>query len=269
MPVWADPGKAGDTMSESNDLPQDERLKLVAALNEWGEEYKKEKPAQYAYVMLTLELEAILKILDLYDTIDDAQEAIRKFEELEASVRICQGCAEELHQTERVKKLQVNLMLLSMNLSEDAKKRIEVACNAEDADTVLSQIREVLLRCWEECFVPLKRQFAEMVVYERDNGSLKDLNLPPDAIERWEQLVYEQVVKTENDSREPTSKRAGLILEKLRSLPKHGCMDTNALLDWLASEHEIVIDKPQLYRHLDELKPYGLANKKRYGYFIR
>ena len=67
----------------------------------------------------------------------------------------------------------------------------------------------------------------------------------------------------------PVSKRAGLIYDKLKSLtpPKHG-MTTNELLDWLSQEREN-IDEKTLRRHLNELKPYGLDNKPRIGYYLK
>jgi len=71
------------------------------------------------------------------------------------------------------------------------------------------------------------------------------------------------------DKKEPVSKRAGLIYDKLKSLtpPKHG-MTTNELLDWLSQEREN-IDEKTLRRHLNELKPYGLDNKRRIGYYLK
>lgn len=67
----------------------------------------------------------------------------------------------------------------------------------------------------------------------------------------------------------PVSKIAGLILLKLKELPEHQAMDTPALLAWLSREHKKDIDDKSLRRHLDELKPYGLQNKPKIGYFIR
>ena len=71
------------------------------------------------------------------------------------------------------------------------------------------------------------------------------------------------------DKKGPVSKRAGLIYDKLKSLtpPKHG-MTTNELLDWLSQEREN-IDEKTLRRHLNELKPYGLDNKRRIGYYLK
>jgi hypothetical protein len=71
------------------------------------------------------------------------------------------------------------------------------------------------------------------------------------------------------DEKGPVSKRAGLIYDKLKSLtpPKHG-MTTNELLDWLSQEREN-IDEKTLRRHLNELKPYGLDNKPRIGYYLK
>ncbi len=71
------------------------------------------------------------------------------------------------------------------------------------------------------------------------------------------------------DKKGPVSKRAGLIYDKLKSLipPKHG-MTTNELLDWLCKEGENIDDKT-LRGHLNELKPYGLDNKRRIGYYLK
>lgn len=70
-------------------------------------------------------------------------------------------------------------------------------------------------------------------------------------------------------SREPVSDIAGLILDKLRSLPEHKGMDTSALLSWLSQEHHKDIEDRTLRRYLNELKPYGLQNKAKIGYYIR
>jgi len=46
-------------------------------------------------------------------------------------------------------------------------------------------------------------------------------------------------------------------------------MTTPELLDWLGQEHHVYIDDKTLRNHLKELKPYGLMNRPRIGYFLR
>jgi hypothetical protein len=69
--------------------------------------------------------------------------------------------------------------------------------------------------------------------------------------------------------KEPVSKRAGLILDKLKSLPEHEAMNTAALLAWLSKFHHDDIDDATLRRTLREMKPYGLLNKPKIGYYLR
>jgi len=67
----------------------------------------------------------------------------------------------------------------------------------------------------------------------------------------------------------PISKTARLILHKLKQLDPEEAMLTSDILDWLSDNHNKIIDESTLQRHLREIKPYGLTNKPRIGYFIR
>jgi len=73
----------------------------------------------------------------------------------------------------------------------------------------------------------------------------------------------------EESIRLPVSKRAGRILERLKSLPESGAMDTSALMAWYNTEYQEAIDDRMLRKALSELKPYGLQNKPKTGYFVR
>jgi len=75
--------------------------------------------------------------------------------------------------------------------------------------------------------------------------------------------------QTEHSDRKPVSKRAGLILKKLRSLPEHEGMTMPNLLEWLSVEHKIWPDEGTVRRYLKELDPYGLKrDKPKIGYYI-
>lgn len=68
----------------------------------------------------------------------------------------------------------------------------------------------------------------------------------------------------------PLGPIASLIYEKLKSLPEHKAMTGPEIADWLNNEHEINLDESTIRtNHLEQLKPYGLYNKKRIGYCIR
>jgi hypothetical protein len=78
------------------------------------------------------------------------------------------------------------------------------------------------------------------------------------------------VLKSLQSDREPVGPTASLILEKLRELPEHRGMDTEALLNWLAEKpRKIIIDAGTLRKHLKQLGPYGLKNKRKLGYYVR
>ena len=66
----------------------------------------------------------------------------------------------------------------------------------------------------------------------------------------------------------PVPKKAGLILEKLKSLPKHEAMLTNDILTWLSREKEIEMDEKTLRGYLKQLKPHGVKNERRVGYYF-
>lgn len=92
-----------------------------------------------------------------------------------------------------------------------------------------------------------------------------------DGLPELKQLAreYEIAEIGQETKREPVTKRAGLILDKLRSLPEQKGMTTSALLAWLSKEHNDDVDDKTLRRKLKELEPYGLQNKPKIGYFVR
>jgi hypothetical protein len=87
----------------------------------------------------------------------------------------------------------------------------------------------------------------------------------------WDDLVSlfdRWQAKKEPPRPEPVPKKAGMILEKLRSLPEHEGMMTNDLLNWLSHEHNIEMDDKTLGVYLKELKAYGVKNRRKVGYYV-
>ena len=70
--------------------------------------------------------------------------------------------------------------------------------------------------------------------------------------------------------KQPVSKRARVIHSKLIGFNSLEAMTTPQLLDWLSEKpRNDNIDEKTLRKALDELKPYGLKNKPRIGYYIQ
>ncbi len=77
--------------------------------------------------------------------------------------------------------------------------------------------------------------------------------------------------------RKPLGRIAAVIYEKLKSLPEHRGMDTPALLAWLADRKAAeaegrdieILDDGTLRGHLKQIKPYGLRNAPKIGYYVR
>jgi len=84
-------------------------------------------------------------------------------------------------------------------------------------------------------------------------------------------------VREQLPHRAPVGEMPGLILEKLRRLPEHKGLTGPQLLDWLqapdAAQSEgrgqIFISEDTLKVHLEKLKPYGVRNAPRIGYYAR
>jgi hypothetical protein len=69
--------------------------------------------------------------------------------------------------------------------------------------------------------------------------------------------------------REPLGTNASLLYEKLITLPEHVGITGPAVLDWFSEEHGKIVDQSTLTKEiLPPLKPYGLRNKPKIGYFI-
>jgi hypothetical protein len=95
-----------------------------------------------------------------------------------------------------------------------------------------------------------------------------------DALQRIKKYVLEEMkpalLNCIKEFPPPVSPNAGLIYQKLKSLKKpNHAMKTDDLLFWLGKEHGKHIDEGVLRRHLKELEPYGITNKKRIGYYIK
>ena len=74
----------------------------------------------------------------------------------------------------------------------------------------------------------------------------------------------------EHSKKEPLTKKAGLIYEKLKSLQEHEAMTLPEIQNWLWDEHHIRLDEGEWgQRTKKELKPYGLENRPRVGFYIR
>ena len=96
----------------------------------------------------------------------------------------------------------------------------------------------------------------------------------------WPQNLDDDLKKTygyiENDVEEginsrnaPLPKTARLVYEKLKNLKPHEAMTGPDLLAWLSKEHDIEIDDKTLRKtYLEPIKPYGLENKAKVGYYI-
>lgn len=68
----------------------------------------------------------------------------------------------------------------------------------------------------------------------------------------------------------PLGEIAGLIYEKLKSLPEHKAMTLPKISEWLAVDKKIIVDETTIRtKHLPQLDPYGLYHKKRIGYCLR
>jgi hypothetical protein len=68
----------------------------------------------------------------------------------------------------------------------------------------------------------------------------------------------------------PLTEIAGLIYEKLKSLPEHKAMKAPDIADWLSKEHNTTLDETTIRKnHLKKIEPYGLKNKPKVGYYIR
>jgi hypothetical protein len=84
-------------------------------------------------------------------------------------------------------------------------------------------------------------------------------------------------VREQLPHRAPVGEIPGLILERLRRLPEHRGLTKPQLLDWLqdadAARSEgrepIFIGEDTLKDHLQKLKPYGVRNAPRIGYYAR
>jgi len=75
--------------------------------------------------------------------------------------------------------------------------------------------------------------------------------------------------KADADSRVPLSKTAKPIYEKLKGLAEHEAMTLPEIQNWYESEFQKNLDEGTWKDVRKELKPYGLRNKPRIGYYIR
>jgi hypothetical protein len=86
---------------------------------------------------------------------------------------------------------------------------------------------------------------------------------------RWDKLIVKAraIIKYRKP---PLGEIAGLIYEKLQTLPEHKAMTVPEISEWLVKEKRIILDDTTIRtKHLPQLEPYGLYRKKRIGYCIR
>lgn len=76
-------------------------------------------------------------------------------------------------------------------------------------------------------------------------------------------------IDTNINMRKPLARRPRLVYEKLMSLQEYEAMDTPELLDWLSKKKIDIDEKTLRVTYLDPLKPWGLDNAPKVGYFIR
>jgi hypothetical protein len=80
--------------------------------------------------------------------------------------------------------------------------------------------------------------------------------------------IDRRFAKEQASQRKPLTQKAGLIYEKLQSLPEHKGMTLPEIQNWLYDEHEINLDEGTWKTIRRELIPYDLKNAKRIGYYI-
>lgn len=71
------------------------------------------------------------------------------------------------------------------------------------------------------------------------------------------------------ERKEPLTQKGRLIYAKLRSLEEHEAMTLPEIQDWLDTDHDINLDEGTWKTIRKELKPYGVDNRAKVGYFIR
>jgi len=89
--------------------------------------------------------------------------------------------------------------------------------------------------------------------------------------EKMESKIKEATMKVRDFQPDPLPKTAKMIHDKLLSLPDGKAMLGEELLNWLGEKKQgyLNISQPTLQsHHLALLKPYGLMNKPRVGYYI-
>lgn len=108
------------------------------------------------------------------------------------------------------------------------------------------------------------------LAYEDLEGN-RELYLGPKIRKSFQAALVEVAADLKSKGKKrplPVPPRAGLILEKLRSLPLHQAMTTPQLLDWLSRSKEIEIDEKTLRVYLKELEPYGVRNRPKVGFYV-
>jgi hypothetical protein len=86
-------------------------------------------------------------------------------------------------------------------------------------------------------------------------------------IEASPRLTVKDAVKAKA-CRKPLTPDAGQLYEMLCSLPEHKAMTGPKILDWFSEVHGRFIDQGALNKILKSLRPYGLDNARRIGYYI-
>jgi hypothetical protein len=181
--------------------------------------------------------------------------ALYQLRTLEDEAQQAAECVVELPQTEFIVALHTAIQMIRQNVQIAESKSDGVG----DED-IIRYARAAVQESHEEVAGSLKRMAALLLTFELT----AEIRARTQVLEEQ----YASVQARKVSIRQPVSKRAGRILEKLRSLPEHKGMDTSALLAYLQSLGDN-IDDGTLRKALRELEPYGIDNRPKIGYFVR
>ncbi len=91
-----------------------------------------------------------------------------------------------------------------------------------------------------------------------------------ESLRKITKLLRKYILKINSGGKiEPLPKKDRLIYEKLKNLKPHEAMTLPEIQDWLYNNHKKNLDEGTWKEIRKRLKPYGLKNKPRIGYFIQ
>lgn len=155
---------------------------------------------------------------------------------------------------------------------EPTRKSIEIIKKALNVPLNVLQVRKKLLEFYPNADVD-KWTFTDLVVACARLTTDLDSDFLLGKTEKTAETIPpdNQIPPTQTD-KPPLGEIAGLIYEKLKSLPEHKAMTLREIADWLSETNESgkAYDETTIRtKHLPQLKPYGLRHKKRIGYYLR